>query len=142
MFRIWQHNDREEEIAVTSKKSKWSKKSEESLKRVEYQQGKDIICNNTQRGKKSSFKGHSVIPPPFPPLTHLEQATLYSNLSKSRTQDGQVIKPAVLSVVSEYAASYVPKTVMLGLPELLTTLYDKQAREVSLEVLQDRAEAL
>ncbi len=31
---------------------------------------------------------------------------------------------------------------MLGLTEPLTTLYDKQAREVSLEVLQDRAETL
>ncbi len=83
LFRIWQHNDRKEEIAVTSKKCKWSSKpSEESLKRVEYQQGKDIICNNTQRSKKSSFTGHSVIPPPFSPLTHLEQVTLYSNLSK------------------------------------------------------------
>ncbi|KAL1276487.1 hypothetical protein QQF64_036110 [Cirrhinus molitorella] len=142
LFRIWQHNDREEEIAVTSKKCKWSTPSEESLKRVEYQQGKDIICNNTQQGKKGSFKGHSAIPPPFPPLTHLEQAQLYSHLSKCCTQDGQIIKPAVLSVVSEYASSYVPKIVMLGLPEPLTTLYDKQAREVSLEVLQDRAEAV
>lgn len=55
---------------------------------------------------------------------------------------GQTIKPAVLSVVSEYAALYVPKTVMLDLPLPLTTLYDKQARESSLEELQGRAETL
>lgn len=83
-----------------------------------------------------------MIQPAFPALTDLEQAQLYSKLSKSCTQDGQTIKPAVLSVVCEYAASYVPKTVMLDLPQPITTLYDKQARESSLKELQDRAETL
>lgn len=144
LFRVWQHNHRrEEEIAVTSKKCKWATPSEESVKRVEYQRGKDIIFNNTQLCKKErSSKGHSAIPPAFPPLTHTEQAQLYNNLSKSCTQEGQIIKPAVLSVVTEYAASYVPKAVMLDLPEPLTNLYDKQARDVNLAELQDRAEAL
>lgn len=42
---------------------------------------------------------------------------------------GQMSKPAVLSAVSAYAASYVPKAVMLDLPESLADLYDKQARD-------------
>jgi len=60
----------------------------------------------------------------------------------SRTQEEQIIKPVVLSVDKEYAASYVPKAVMLDLPEPLTNLYDKQTRDLNLAELQDRAEAL
>ncbi len=144
LFKVWQHNhEREEEIAVTSKKCKWATPSEQSLKRVEYQQGKDIIFNNTQQGKKeNSSKGHSAIPPAFPSLTPAEQAQLYSDLSKSSTQEGQIVKPAILSVVREYAASYVAKAVMLDLPEPLTNLYNKQARDDNLAQLQGRSETL
>ncbi|XP_055012544.1 uncharacterized protein LOC129409807 [Boleophthalmus pectinirostris] len=143
LFSIWQHNSRrKEEIAVTSKKCKWGTPSEDSLKKVEYQQGKDIIFNNSQQSKKvKSLKVHSA-PPAVPPLTTAEQAQLYYNLSQCRTQEGQTIKPAVLSVVREYAASYMPKAVKLDIPEPLTNLYDKQARDLSLAELQDRAEAL
>lgn len=42
---------------------------------------------------------------------------------------GQMSKPAALSAVSGYAASYVPKPVILDLPESLADLYDKQARD-------------
>ena len=94
--------------------------------------GKDIIFNNSQQYKKGkSSKGHSA-PPAFPPLTAAEQAQLYNNLSQCRTQEEQIIKPVVLSVVKEYAASYVPKAVMLDLPEPLTNLYNKQARDLKL----------
>lgn len=143
LFSIWQHNNgRKEEIAVTSKKCKWATPSEDSLKKVEYQQGKDIIFNNTQQYKKGkSSKGHSASPA-FPPLTAAEQAQLYNNLSQCRTQEEQIIKPVVLSVVKEYAASYVPKAVMLNVPEPLTNLYNKQLRDLNLAELQDRAEAL
>ncbi|XP_076137714.1 uncharacterized protein LOC143121217 [Alosa pseudoharengus] len=143
LFSIWQHNNgRNEAIAVTSKKCKWATPSEDSVKKVEYQQGKDIIFNNSQQYKKGqSSKGHSA-PPAFPPLTAAEQAQLYNNLSQCRTQEEQIIKPVVLSVVKEYAASYVPKAVILDLPEPLTNLYDKQARDLNLADLQDRAEAL
>lgn len=145
LFRAWQqttNHGREEEVAVTSKKCKWATPSEESLKKVEYQQGKNIIFNSSQRSKKEkSSKGQS-IPQAFPPLTPAEQAQLYINLSQSCTQEGKPIKPAVLSVVREYAASYEPKAVMLDLPEPLTNLYDKQARDLNLAELQDRAEAL
>ncbi|XDV36015.1 hypothetical protein PO909_005869, partial [Leuciscus waleckii] len=67
LFSIWQHNNgRIEEIAVTSKKCKWATPSDDSLKKVEYQQGKDIIFNNSQQYKKGkSSKGHSA-PPSFP----------------------------------------------------------------------------
>ncbi|XP_042578870.1 uncharacterized protein LOC109075294 isoform X4 [Cyprinus carpio] len=78
----------------------------------------------------------------FPPLTAAEQAQLYNNLSQCRTQEEQIIKPVVLSVVKEYAASYVPKAVMLDVPEPLTNLYNKQIRDLNLAELQDRAEAL
>lgn len=143
LFSIWQHNNgRKEEIAVTSKKCKWATPSENSLKKVEYQQGKDVIFNNTQQYKKGkSSKGHSA-PPAFPPLTAAEQAQLYNNLSQCHTQEEQIIKPVVLSVVKEYAASYVPKAVMLDVPEPLTNLYNKQIRDLNLAELQDRAEAL
>ena len=136
LFSIWKHNNgRKEEIAVTSKKCKCP--SEDSLKKVEYQQGKDIIFNYSQQYKN----GHSA-PPAFPPLTTAEQAQLYNNLSQCRTQEEQIIKPVVLSVVKEYAASYVPKAVMLDLPEPLTNLYNKQARDLNLAELQYRAETL
>ncbi|KTG46638.1 hypothetical protein cypCar_00031956 [Cyprinus carpio] len=78
----------------------------------------------------------------FPPLTAAEQAQLYNNLSQCHTQEEQIIKPVVLSVVKEYAASYVPKAVMLDVPEPLTNLYNKQIRDLNLAELQDRAEAL
>lgn len=112
------------------------------MKKVEYQQGKDIFFNNSQQLKKEqSSKGHSASPA-FPPLTAAEQAQLYNNLSQCRTQDGQIVKPVVLSVVKEYAASYVPKAVMLDLPNPLTNLYDKQARNLNLPELQSRAQTL
>lgn len=96
LFSIWQHNNgRKEEIAVTSKKCKWATPSENSLKKVEYQQGKDVIFNNTQQYKKGkSSKGHSA-PPAFPPLTAAEQAQLYNNLSQCHTKgaDHQTSSP-------------------------------------------------
>lgn len=94
-----------------------------------HQPGKDIIFNNSQQYKKGKpSKGHSA----FPPLTAAEQAQLYNDLSQCRTQEEQIIKPVVLSVVKEYAASYVPNAVMLDLPEPLTNLYDKQTRDLNL----------
>ncbi|KAK7878949.1 hypothetical protein WMY93_034203, partial [Mugilogobius chulae] len=69
----------------------------------------------------------------FPPLTAAEQDQLYHNLSQCRTQEGQIIKPVVLSVIREYAASYIPKAVMLDLPQPLTSLYDKQAEISTLQ---------
>ncbi|KAG1955401.1 NACHT, LRR and PYD domains-containing protein 12-like [Pimephales promelas] len=77
-----------------------------------------------------------------PPLTAAEQAQLYNNLSQCRTQEEQIIKPVVLSVVEEYAASCVPKAVMPDLPEALTNLCNKQTRDLNLADVQDRAEAL
>lgn len=113
------------------------------MKGVEYLQAKDIIFNSTQRNKKErSSKDHSTISSTIPPLTQAERAQLYSNLSKHCTQEGKVIKSAVLSVVREYAESYVPKAVILDLPDPLINLYDKQARDVDLAELEDRAEAL
>ncbi|KAG1927357.1 hypothetical protein F2P79_024295 [Pimephales promelas] len=104
---------------------------EDSLKKVEYQQGKDIIFNNSHQYKKGkSWKGHS--------LSAAEQAQLYNNLSQCRTQEKQIIKPVVLSVVEEYAASCVPKAVMPDLPEALTNLCNKQTRDLNLADVQDQ----
>ncbi|KAK7880214.1 hypothetical protein WMY93_033122 [Mugilogobius chulae] len=140
---IWQHyTGKQEEVAVTSKKCKWAIPSEECLKKVEYQQCKDIIFNNSKQNKKDKSSKDRPGLPAFPPLTAAEQDQLYHNLSQCRTQEGQIIKPVVLSVIREYAASYIPKAVMLDLPQPLTSLYDKQARDLNLAVLQDRAEAL
>ena len=109
---------------------------------MEYQQGKDIIFNSSQQNKKgNSTKGTSA-PPSFPPLTAAEQAQFYQNLSQYRTQDVKSCRPAVLSVVPGYAPTYVPKAVKLDLPEPLTSLYDKKARDLSLAELQERAEGI
>ncbi|KAK7889045.1 hypothetical protein WMY93_024605 [Mugilogobius chulae] len=143
LFSLWQHTSgKQEEIAVTSKKCKWAIPSEECLKKVEYQQCKDIIFNNSKQNKKEKSSKDRPDLPAFPPLTAAEQDQLYHNLSQCRTQEGQIFKPVVLSVIREYAASYIPKAVMLDLPQPLTSLYDKQARDLNLAVLQDRAEAL
>ncbi|XP_063078672.1 uncharacterized protein LOC134468728 [Engraulis encrasicolus] len=143
LFRLWEKNNaRHEEISCTSKKCKWASPSEDAAKNVEYQQGKDIIFNSSQKNKKgNSTKGTSA-PPSFPPLTAAEQAQLYKNLSQCHTQDGKSCRPAVLSVVPGYATSYVPKAVRLDLPEPLTSLYDKKARDLSLAELQEQAEGI
>ena len=143
LFRLWEKNNaRHEEISCTSKKCKWTSPSEDAGKNVEYQQGKDIIFNSSQQNKKgNSTKGTSA-PPSFPPLTAAEQAQFYQNLSQCRTQDGKSCRPAVLSVVPGYATTYVPKAVKLDLPEPLTSLYDKKARDLSLAELQERAEGI
>ncbi|KAL2098424.1 hypothetical protein ACEWY4_007631 [Coilia grayii] len=143
LFFIWEKNDsRHQEISCTSKKCEWTSPSEDALKNVEYKQGKDIIFNSTQQNKKrNSTKGVSA-PPSFPRLTAAEQAQLYYNLSQCRTQDGKLVKPALLSVVNGYATSYVPKSVLLDLPEPLTKLYEKKARDLNLADLQDQAEAI
>ena len=50
LFKLWLHNhQRDFKISVTSKECLWSKPSEKTLKRVEYLEGKDIVCNKTQR---------------------------------------------------------------------------------------------
>ncbi|XP_063043188.1 uncharacterized protein LOC134437633 isoform X2 [Engraulis encrasicolus] len=143
LFRLWEKNNaRHEEISCTSKKCKWASPSEDAAKNVEYQQGKDIIFNSSQKNKKgNSTKGTSA-PPSFPPLTAAEQAQLYKNLSQCHTQDGKSCRPAVLSVVPGYATSYIPKAVKLDLPEPLTSLYDKKARDLSLAELQEQAEGI
>ncbi|XP_063738997.1 uncharacterized protein LOC134864141 [Eleginops maclovinus] len=143
LFSLWgKNNARHEEISCTSKKCKWASPSEDAAKNVEYLQGKDIIFNHTQQNKKgNSTKGTSA-PPSFPPLTAAEQTQFYQNLSQCRTQDGKSCRPAVLSVVRGYATSYVPKAVKLDLPEPLTSLYDKKARDLNLAELQERAEGI
>lgn len=127
LFQAWQYpnnHGREEEVAVTSKKCECGTPSEESLKGMEYQQGKDIIFNESQRSKREKCSKGQSIPPAFPPLTPAEQAELYRNLSMCYTQEGKTIKPAVLSIVREYAASYVPKAVMLQLQDRAETWFE------------------
>lgn len=57
---------------------------------------------------------------------------------RKKERDRQIINAVVLSVVREYAASYVPKAVMLDLPKPCTK---DMARDVNLAELQDPAEA-
>ena len=54
LFKLWLHNYKGEAVtlSVTSKRCKWSRPSEESLKRVEYLEGKNTVFNETQRLKK------------------------------------------------------------------------------------------
>ena len=136
LFKLWLHNYKGEAVTllVTSKKCKWSKPSEESLKRVEYLEGKDIIFNETQRLKKMKTRDdHTNVTTAIPPLTAEEQSQFYTNLSKCHTQHGKAVKPAVLSIVQNHAQNYVPSAVNLDLPSPLTSLYDNANRDMSLE---------
>lgn len=140
LFKVWQYSASNEEASVTSKKCKWSTTSDESVKRLPYQEGKDIVFNNSQRVKKQSSRDAML--PVIPPFTPQEIAALNKNLSECQTQDGKILKPAFLSVVRGHVSSYVPKVLTLNLPQPLTQLYTKHAREVSLAELQERAETV
>lgn len=143
LFKLWLHNYKGEAVtlSVTSKKCKWSKPSEESLKKVEYLEGKNIVLNETQRLKKmKTGHDHANIITAIPPLTAEEQSQFYINLSKCHTQHGKAIKPAVLSIIENHAQNYVPSIVNLDLPPPLTNLYDKANRDLSPGELQEKAQ--
>ncbi|XP_061926076.1 uncharacterized protein LOC133664977 [Entelurus aequoreus] len=124
LFSVWQHNNGRQE---DSQKCKRCKPSPESLQKMVAKQGKDLNFTHS--------KVDSSIRLAVPPLTPDEQTQLYSRLSKCCRQDGGAVKPAVLSVVRDYASAYVPKTVMLNPPELLTDPSDNQAGDLILEEL-------
>ena len=81
-------------------------------------------------------------PVDIPPLTPAQQAEFYKNLSECRNQDGKLVKPAVLSIIPDFAQNYVPSRVNLDIPSPLTSLYDKTYREMSLAQIQEKAESV
>lgn len=139
LFGLWEkNNSRYVELRSTTKICKWASPSEDAVKNMECQQGKDIIFNNAQQNKKgNSTKGISVARS-FPRLAAAEQALFYHNLSQCHTQDKKLIKLKVLAVFSGYDTSNVPKAVMLDLADALTNLYGKKAGDLNLAELQNR----
>ena len=129
-------------VSVTSKKCKWSEPSRESLKKVEYAEGRKIIFNTTQKAKKLNADGTQcqANDQDIPPLTDEEKNSLYAALSKCTSVDKKPVRPAILSVVKGYARQYIPTVVKLNLPDPLTTLYDKTQRLLSLKDLREKCE--
>jgi len=143
MFLLWHHNQgKEGELAVTSKKCQWSQPSSEALKRVEYAEGRNIVFNNSQRAKKSktsSDQSSSSSTSSIPPLSLQEQVLLYNNLSTCQTQLNKPAKSAILSLIEGHADKYVPSIVKLDIPPPLTSLYTKEARDLSLPQLLEKS---
>lgn len=139
LFKMWATNEerRDEKLSVTSKKCKWSRPSEEAMRKVEFAEGRHIIFNASQRPKKEAKpQDHSV---KIPPLTSEETSELYKKLSQCQTAKQAPIKPAILSIIEGHADAYIPSMVKLDLPKPLSDLYDGNNRKLSLEDLQDKA---
>ena len=89
---------------------------------MEYLEGKDIVCNETQRCKKmKTGEDNDTVPVDIPPLHQHNKQCATKKLSECRTQDGKLVKPAILSIIPDFAQNYVPCRVNLDIPLPLTS---------------------
>ena len=77
-----------------------------------------------------------------PPYTSTTSSVLQKKLSECRTQDGKLVKPAILSIIPDFAQNYVPSRVNSEPSSQLTSLYDNTNREMSLAKIQEKAESV
>ena len=130
---------KEETVSVTSKKCRWSQPSRESLKKVDYAEGRNIIFNNSQRIKKRKV-AETDAQHGIPPLNDNEATALYSSLAKCTGLNKKLVKPAILSLISGHADAYIPSIVTLDLPKPLTALYDADNRKLDHPQLLEKCE--
>ena len=155
LFHVLEINDSKCDMSVTSKRCKWSEPSQQSIKKVECQEGRHIIFNNTQRAKKTELHSSSTssvtsassstttsfsTKPSDSLLSHDDIQEFYNALSQCKKQNGQPIKPAILSLVKAHSHNYIPKEIQLDMPIPLTELYHKDNRSLSKEALLKKAE--
>ena len=70
----------------------------------------------------------------IPLPTPEEQDTLYQAIKSSG------VKSSILSLIPQYADSYIPRRVALGLPEALTGIYHESAQQLSYPELANKCE--
>ena len=82
LFHVLEINDSKCDMSVTSKRCKWSEPSQQSIKKVECQEGRHIIFNNTQRAKKTELSPTSSFIYTFSP-TPLTLLSLLATVSST-----------------------------------------------------------
>ena len=130
---------KESSPSVTSIKCKWSQPSRESLRRVEYEEGRNIVFNHSQKVKRVKL-ADSNISHGIQPLSQDETRHLYDKLSTCTSHDNKPLKPGILSVVRGHAQNFIPQTVELNLPDPLTALYSAENRELTPQQIQEKAD--
>ena len=144
-YRVWlfylleQCAKKESSPSVTSIKCKWSQPSRESLRRVEYEEGRNIVFNHSQKVKRVKL-ADSNISHGIQPLSQDETRHLYDKLSTCTSHDNKPLKPGILSVVRGHAQNFIPQTVELNLPDPLTALYSAENRELTPQQIQEKAD--
>lgn len=113
---------RRDSLTVTEKKAYWVLPS--AVKSVPYSRVKDIQFSKTSVIKESSVAA--------PSETELNEFFISINKCSS--------KPAILSLIPDYADSYVPKSLSPELPDVLSNLYDKGLADADYSTLLKKAE--
>ena len=123
-------------------------------RRGECQEGQHIVFNNTQRAKKtelyssstssltsaSSSTTTSFSSKPSDTFLSHDDIQEFNVLSQCKKQNGQPIKPAILSLVKGHSHNQVTREIQLDMPIPLTELYHKDNRSLSKEALLQKAE--
>ncbi|XP_044169839.1 uncharacterized protein LOC114950648 [Acropora millepora] len=118
---------RRDSLTVTEKKAYWVLPS--AVKSVPYSRVKDIQFSKTPSNATSVIKESSVAAP-----SETELNEFFISINKCSS------KPAILSLIPDYADSYVPKSLSPELPDVLSNLYDKDLANADYPTLLKKAE--
>ena len=118
---------RRDSLTVTEKKAYWFLPS--AVKSVPYSRVKDIQFSKTPSNATSVIKESSVAAP-----SETELNEFFISINKCSS------KPAILSLIPDYADSYVPKSLSPELPDVLSNLYDKGLVNADYPILLKKAE--
>lgn len=119
---------RRSSLTVTDKKAYWVLPG--PLRKVEPVRVKDMVFSENPRPSPSAGHHQKLDPP-----SEEKVSVFLDAISKGKT------RPALLSLVDPYAEDYVPKSLDVRLPKLMSDLFDKAHLQASISELEMLAES-